>query len=89
MAVRELEKIKSLITNKLKGRMTRKEVSIEMVSKTDTSYPIEAYEYVLELMIKHGEIIEQDGFVRLKSTGDYTKLFTEEDGQKGLWVTKL
>ncbi|MBT4732308.1 hypothetical protein HOB87_10115 [Candidatus Woesearchaeota archaeon] len=88
MTVDELGRIRLLITSKLKGRMVRKNSLVKIMSNTNANYSPESYKLVSDLMIKHKYIIEKDDFIRLKETEDYTKLFTEVNGEKGIWVSK-
>ena len=52
-------------------------------------YETKDYELVINQLIKDGELIQNDGFIRYKDSEDLTKLFVEHNGIRGIWASKV
>jgi len=84
----DMDFIEGLITEKIKGRVIRKNMFLRLLSNGNFNYQIKDYELVINRLIKNGELIEKDGFIRYKDSEDLTKLFVEHNGVRGIWATK-
>ena len=84
----EMDFIKDLITAKIKNSVIRKDTFLHLLSEENYNYQTEDYELVINQLIKDGELIEKDGFIRHKDSEDLTKLFVEHNGVRGIWASK-
>ena len=84
----DIDFIKELITAKIKGRVIRKSMFLRLLSNGNFDYQTKDYEIVISRLIKDGELIEKDGFIRHKDSEDLTQLFVEYNGVSGIWVSK-
>ena len=80
--------IEEVITAKIKGRFIRKSMFLCLLSNGNYDYETKDYDLVINRLIKHGELIQNDGFIRHKDSEDLTKLFVEHNGVRGIWVSK-
>ena len=85
----DMKFIKELVTTRLKERVIRKSMFLRLISNSNLDYQSKDYELVINLMIRDGELIEKDEFIRSKDSQDLTKLFTEHNGVRGIWGTKI
>jgi len=84
----EMDFIEELITAKIKGSTIRKNMFLRLLSNANSDYQTKDYELVVNRLIKDGELIENDGFIRHKDSEDLTKLFVEHNGVRGIWASK-
>ena len=84
----DIDFIKELITAKIKGRVIRKSMFLRLLSNGNFDYQTKDYEIVISRLIKDGELIEKDGFIRHKDSEDLTQLFVEYNGVRGIWASK-
>ena len=84
----DMDFIEELITVKIKGRLVRKSTFLHLISNSPFNYQTKDYELVINRLIKNGELIETEGFIQLKDSEDFTKLFVEHNGVRGIWTTK-
>lgn len=80
--------IEEVITAKIKGRFIRKSMFLCLLSNGNYDYETKDYDLVINRLIKHGELIQNDGFIRHKDSEDLTKLFVEHNGVRGIWASK-
>jgi len=85
----DMKFIKELVTTKLKERVIRKSMFLRLVSNGNLNYQTKDYELVINLMIRDGELVEKDEFIRSKDAQDLTKLFVEHNGVRGIWGSKI
>ena len=85
----EMDFIEELIIAKIKGSVIRKNMFLHLLSNINLDYQNSDYELVINRLIKDGELIEKDGFIRHKDTEDLTKLFVEHNGVRGIWASKI
>ena len=85
----DIKFIKELITTKLKEGVIRKSMFLRLVSNGNLNYQAKDYELVVNQMIRDGELIEKDEFIRSKDAQDLTKLFTEHNGVSGILGSKI
>ena len=81
--------IEEVITAKIKGRVIRRSMFLRLLSNGNFDYQTKDYDLVFNQLIKDGELIENDGFIRHKDTEDLTKLFVEYNGVRGIWASKV
>jgi hypothetical protein len=81
--------IEEVITAKIKGRVIRRSMFLRLLSNVNFDYQTKDYDLVINRLIKDGELIENDGFIRYKDSEDLTKLFVEHNGVRGIWASKL
>ena len=84
----DMDFIRKLITAKIKGRVIRKNMFLRLLTNINLDYQTKDYELVINRLIKHGELIQNDGFIRHKDSEDLTKLFVEHKGVRGIWTSK-
>jgi len=84
----EMDFIEELITTKIMGSTIRKNMFLRLMTNINLDYQIKDYELVINRLIKDGELIENDGFIRHKDSEDLTKLFVEHNGVTGIWASK-
>jgi hypothetical protein len=84
----EMDFIDELITAKIKGSTIRKNMFLRLLSNGNFDYETKDYELVINRLIKDGELIEKDGFIRHKDSEDLTQLFVEYNGVRGIWASK-
>ena len=84
----DMDFIEELITAKIKGRVIRKNMFLRLLSNRNFDYQTKDYEFVINRLIKDGKLKEKDGFIRHKGTEDFTKLFVEHNGVRGIWASK-
>ena len=80
--------IEELITAKIKGGTIRKSMLLRLLSNANLDYQTTDYEFVINRLIKDGQLKETDGFIRYKDSEDLTKLFVEHNGVRGIWASK-
>ena len=80
--------IEEVITAKIKGRVIRRGMFLRLLSNGNFDYQTKDYDLVFNQLIKDGELIENDGFIRHKDTEDLTQLFVEHNGVRGIWASK-
>jgi len=80
--------IEELITAKIKGSTIRKNIFLRLLSNENFDYETKDYKLVINQLIKDGELKENDGFIRHKDSEDFTKLFVEHNGVRGIWASK-
>ena len=85
----EMDFIEELISAKIKGSVIRRSMLLRLLSNGNFDYQTKDYELVINRLIKDGELIENDGFIRYKDSEDLTKLFVEHNGVRGIWASKL
>jgi len=81
--------IEELITSKIKGIVIRKNIFLRLLSNGNFDYETKDYKLVINRLIKDGNLIEKDGFIRHKDSEDLTKLFVEHNGVRGIWTSKV
>ena len=84
----EMDFIEELITAKIKGSAIRKNMFLRLLSNANLDYQTQEYELVINRLIKNGKLIEKDEFIRHKDLEDFTKLFVEHNGVRGIWAYK-
>ena len=84
----EMDIIEELITAKIKGSTIRKNMFLRLLSNANSDYQTKDYELIIKRLIKDGELIENDGFIRHKDSEDLTKLFVEHNGIRVIWASK-
>ena len=84
----DMDFIEELITAKIKGSVIRRSMFLRLLSNANFDYQTKDYELVINRLIKDGELIEKDGFIRHKDSEDLTQLFVEYNGVSGIWVSK-
>ena len=84
----DMDFIEELITTKIKGTAIRKNMFLRLLSNVNLDYKTKDYELVINRLIKDGKLKETDGFIRHKDTEDFTKLFVEHNGVRGIWASK-
>ena len=84
----EMDFIEELITAKIKGSTIRKNMFLRLLSNANLDYQTKDYELVINRLIKNGKLIEKDEFIRHKDSEDFTKLFVEHNGVRGIWASK-
>jgi hypothetical protein len=84
----DMDLIEELITAKIKGSVIRKSMFLRLLSNGNFDYQTKDYEIVISRLIKDGELIEKDGFIRHKDSEDLTQLFVEYNGVSGIWASK-
>ena len=88
MHYKEMDIIEDLITAKIKGSTIRKNMFLRLLSNANLDYQTKDYELVISRLIKNGKLIEKDEFIRYKDSEDFTKLFVEHNGVRGIWAYK-
>jgi hypothetical protein len=81
--------IEEVITTKIKGRVIRRNMFLRLLSNVNFDYQTKDYDLVINRLIKDGELIENDGFIRHRDSEDLTKLFVEHNGVRGIWASKV
>lgn len=81
--------IEEVITAKIKGRVIRRSMFLRLLSNVNFDYQTKDYDLVINRLIKDGELIENDGFIRYKDSEDLAKLFVEHNGVRGIWASKV
>ncbi len=84
----DMDFIKDLLTEKVKGSTIRKSMFLRLLSNANFNYQTKDYEMVISRLIKDGELKESDGFIRHKDSEDLTKFFVEHNGVRGIWASK-
>ena len=85
----DMDLIEKLITAKIKGSVIRRNMFLRLLSNGNFDYQIKNYELVINRLIKNGKLIEKDEFIRHKDSEDFTKLFVEHNGVRGIWASKI
>ena len=80
--------IEEVITTKIKGRVIRKSMFLRLLTNINLDYQTIDYELVINRLIRDGELKESDGFIRHKDSEDFTQLFVEHNGVRGIWASK-
>ena len=80
--------IEEVITAKIKGRVIRRSMFLRLLLNGNFDYQTQDYELVINRLIKNGKLIEKDEFIRHKDSEDFTKLFVEHNGVRGIWAYK-
>ena len=84
----EMDFIEELITAKIKGSTIRKNMFLRLLSNVNLDYKTKDYELVISRLIKNGKLKESDGFIRHKDSENFTQLFVEHNGVRGIWASK-
>ena len=85
----DMDFIEELIIAKIKGSVIRKNMFLRLLSKGNLDYQTKDYELVISRLIKDGQLIEKDGFIRYKDSEDLTKFFVKHNGVRGIWASKI
>ena len=80
--------IEEVIFKKIRGSNIKKITFLRLLTNINLDYQTQEYELVINRLIKNGKLIEKDEFIRYKDSEDFTKLFVEHNGVRGIWATK-
>ena len=81
--------IEEVIFKKIRGSNIKKISFLRLLTNINLDYQTQDYELVINRLIKNGKLIENDGFIRHKDSEDFTKLFVEHNGVRGIWASKI
>jgi hypothetical protein len=80
--------IEEVIFKKIRGSNIKKITFLRLLTNINLDYQTQEYELVINRLIKNGKLIEKDEFIRYKDSEDFTKLFVEHNGVRGIWAYK-
>ena len=80
--------IEEVILKKIRGSNIKKITFLRLLTNINLDYQTQNYELVINRLIKNGKLIEKDEFIRHKDSEDFTKLFIEHNGVRGIWAYK-
>ena len=80
--------IEEVIFKKIRGSNIKKITFLRLLTNINLDYQTQEYELVINRLIKNGKLIEKDEFIRHKDLEDFTKLFVEHNGVRGIWASK-
>ena len=80
--------IEEVILKKIGGSNIKKISFLRLLTNINLDYQTQDYELVINRLIKNGKLIEKDEFIRHKDSEDFTKLFVEHNGVRGIWASK-
>ena len=80
--------IEEVIFKKIRGSNIKKITFLRLLTNINLDYQTQDYELVINRLIKNGKLIEKDEFIRYKDSEDFTKLFVEHNGVRGIWAYK-
>ena len=80
--------IEEVILKKIRGSNIKKITFLRLLTNINLDYQTQNYELVINRLIKNGKLIEKDEFIRHKDSEDFTKLFVEHNGVRGIWAYK-
>ena len=80
--------IEEVILKKIRGSNIKKISFLRLLTNINLDYQTQDYELVINRLIKNGKLIEKDEFIRHKDSEDFTKLFVEHNGVRGIWASK-
>ena len=80
--------IEEVIFKKIRGSNIKKITFLRLLTNINLDYQTQEYELVINRLIKNGKLIEKDEFIRYKDSEDFTKLFVEHNGVRGIWASK-
>ena len=80
--------IEEVILKKIGGSNIKKISFLRLLTNINLDYQTQDYELVINRLIKNGKLIEKDEFIRHKDLEDFTKLFVEHNGVRGIWAYK-
>ena len=80
--------IEEVIFKKIRGSNIKKITFLRLLTNINLDYQTQEYELVINRLIKDGKLIEKDEFIRYKDSEDFTKLFVEHNGVRGIWASK-
>ena len=80
--------IEEVIFKKIRGSNIKKITFLRLLTNINLDYQTHEYELVINRLIKNGKLIEKDEFIRYKDSEDFTKLFVEHNGVRGIWAYK-
>ena len=80
--------IEEVILKKIRGSNIKKITFLRLLTNINLDYQTQDYELVINRLIKNGKLIEKDEFIRHKDSEDFTKLFVEHNGVRGIWAYK-